>query len=80
MILAIAYAKGYNKLPESLDPDYNINLIPSFTSNYGYLAGASFTIPISVVGIFMVINRAGMQKLNTYYRVLYLMSSIERQW
>ncbi len=27
--------------------------IPGFTENYKYLAGAAFTIPISIVGIFM---------------------------
>ncbi|CDW78847.1 permeases of the major facilitator superfamily [Stylonychia lemnae] len=56
---------GYNLKPEADDPYYNINFIPSFTDNYGYLAGASFTIPISIVGIFMgalsdIVNRKVM--------------------
>jgi hypothetical protein len=53
----LAYAKGYSVKPEAEDPFYSIYLdIPSFLSAYGVLAGAAFTIPISVVGIFMVIT------------------------
>eukprot|EP00347_Sterkiella_histriomuscorum_P013234 403365495 len=50
----IAYASAYKVDPYQNDPYYNINKdISGFKENYGYLAGASFTIPISVVGIFM---------------------------
>ena len=50
--LAIAYANGF-KDPD--DPFYSINkAIPGFADNYKYLSGAAFTIPISIVGIFMV--------------------------
>jgi hypothetical protein len=53
--IVLAYAKGYNVKPNSSDPFYSISLtIDGFTEAYGVLAGAAFTIPISVVGIFMV--------------------------
>lgn len=49
---AIAYANGYSK---NKDPYYDIKTaIPGFADNYKYLSGAAFTLPISVVGIFMV--------------------------
>lgn len=47
---------SYNVEGKKDDPFYSINAsIESLDKNYGYLAGAAFTIPISVVGIFMVI-------------------------
>jgi hypothetical protein len=53
--LAIAYAKAYKQQPEANDPYYNIGLaIDGLLDAYGLLSGAAFTIPISVVGIFMV--------------------------
>lgn len=54
--LAISYTYNYNKQPYAQDPYYSIKVdIPSLNDqSYGYLAGAAFTVPISIVGIFMV--------------------------
>lgn len=50
---ALAYANGYNTVPAN--PYYMISVaIPGWLDNWKYLSGAAFTIPISVVGIFMV--------------------------
>lgn len=55
-VLVIAYAKGYGKEPQKYDPYYSIVVaIPEVSTYYGLLAGAAFTLPISVVGIFMVL-------------------------
>ena len=52
-VSALAYANGYNSVPP--DPYYMITkAIPFWNDNWKYLSGAAFTIPISVVGIFMV--------------------------
>ncbi len=51
-ILALAYATGYTSRK---GPYYRISeAIPRWTENYKFLSGAAFTIPISIVGIFMV--------------------------
>lgn len=53
--VVIGYAKGYGKVPQKYDPYYAIIVaIPEVYDNYGALAGAAFTLPISFVGIFMV--------------------------
>ena len=52
-VLALAYANAYSTKPA--DPYYMISVaIPGWNDNYKFLSGAAFTIPISVVGIFMV--------------------------
>ena len=51
-IIALAYATGYTSRDGSY---YKISeAIPGWTENWKFLSGAAFTIPISVVGIFMV--------------------------
>ena len=51
---ALAYANGYKLPNNATDPYYQISVaIPEWTQNYKYLSGAAFTVPISVVGIFM---------------------------
>jgi len=53
LLIALAYANAYTSIPE--DPYYMIKIaIPNWGANYKFLSGAAFTIPISVVGIFMV--------------------------
>jgi hypothetical protein len=55
IIIALAYAKGY--IIDPPNPYYMITeAIPGFITNWKFLSGAAFTIPISVVGIFMVLN------------------------
>lgn len=49
---ALGYANAYKSTPP--DGYYMISVaIESWNENYKYLSGAAFTIPISVVGIFM---------------------------
>jgi len=48
----LSYANGYKTDPA--DPYYMISAaIPDWDTNWKYLSGAAFTIPISIVGIFM---------------------------
>ena len=53
LYIALSYANGYKS---DTDKDfYMISVaIPGWDENYKYLSGAAFTIPISIVGIFMV--------------------------
>ena len=58
-ILALSYANGYKV--QGGDAEYRkyymiSEAIPDWDANWKYLSGAAFTIPISVVGIFMVSN------------------------
>lgn len=49
----ISYAKGYNGEGEKHDQKFMITLAyPTFTDNYGLLAGPLFTVVFAIVGVF----------------------------
>jgi hypothetical protein len=58
------------------DPKFNINeAFPSLKEYYGLLAGAAFTIPIAVIGIFTVSLLLYLEI--SFPRVLFLTESTE---
>ena len=69
-MIVISYTYNYNKQPYAEDDFYSIKkAIPSLNDkSYGYLAGAAFTVPISIVGIFMVIISLSFNMIGFCFR------------
>jgi len=74
LYLALSYANGYEMKDKSLNPYYMISVdIPDWSKNWKFLSGAAFTVPISIVGIFMVTFRKVLNPPS--FRVLSLTES-----